>query len=179
MKRGYSLILALGMATTAMCDVDPADLPEREGPKPTTSEAPAGTMIAHQQLSDTAPRGWQDWLFEKVSALPGVVTGRSLISVEGARAFHLPPELEGVNANGFIVQREFAHLHPPSDGSLHVMLPEQTMQHAIAKGWGEPHPRNPRVAMIFGPRNEKEAEVVLAIVTASYHHALGSAEVGR
>ena len=57
---------------------------------------------------------------------------------------------------------EFAHIHPPHDGSLHMVLPETAFDHAMLQGWGEPHPAagrfgTPRaIAMIYGSRDEAE-----------------------
>jgi hypothetical protein len=36
--------------------------------------------------------------------------------------------------------REFAHLHPAPDYSLHAMLPTETATDAVEAGWAEPHP---------------------------------------
>jgi hypothetical protein len=36
--------------------------------------------------------------------------------------------------------REFAHLHPAPDYSLHAMLPTETATDAVEAGWAEPRP---------------------------------------
>ena len=152
-------------------------IPPRVGARPKTSEAPPNTRLAHQQLSQNAPPALQEMLLSKVSALPGVRIGPSLISVPGARAFFLedlyalgPPE-------AFIVQNEFAHLHPPQDGSLHLILPKEVQHVIVEAGWGEPHPRSPRTSMIYGPRNEEELEWVWEIFMVSFRFANGSLEI--
>ena len=75
--------------------------------------------------------------------------------------------------------REFGHLHPGDDQSLHAMLPEELVQAAIAAGWAEPHPIAragglPRTAvMLYAPRDRAELEVVCGLVLASYRFAGG------
>ena len=57
----------------------------------------------------------------------------------GARAFHLP-RLPAARPGGFMLEREFAHLHPVDDGSLHMALPFDVVEHVIDNGWAERHP---------------------------------------
>ena len=80
-----------------------------------------------------------------------------------------------------MVGTEFAHLHPPDDGSLHLVLPAKVAQEVVQKGWGELHPAArmgiiPATAvMVYGPRDERELEVVWLIVLAAYASARGLA----
>lgn len=149
-------------------------LPARSGPRPRTTP-----VNPHQQLDQNAPRHLQEALLERTRALPGVRVGPSGISVPGARAFILDEELAAGPPEAFMVGREFAHLHPPYDGSLHLMLPEDAARAAVAKGWGELHPvarwgwLPPTALMVYGPRDEKELEAVWLIVQASYAFARG------
>ena len=151
-----------------------AVLPHRAGPPPQVA-----WDIPQQQLSQNAPASLQEALFERVTALPGVHGAPSLISVPGARAFTLPgadgPE------DAFLVPqgREFAHLHPAYDGSLHLALPPEAAADLVAHGWGVPHPwAGTRLAagfvMLFGPRTEAELETVLGVVTTAHRHSSGS-----
>ncbi len=145
-------------------------VPPRTGSRPLTSEAPAGTLIAHQQLSQNAPLHLQQEVYFRTSTLPHVTTGHSLISVPGARAFFLEESLvRGRLSYG----NEFAHLHPAADGSLHVNLPPPVIAEITAAGWGEPHPRDPWAAMIYGPRTADELEIVVSMVWLAYLHARG------
>ncbi|MQA99716.1 MAG: phospholipase [Actinobacteria bacterium] len=154
-----------------------AELPERRGDKPRT-----GSMMPHTQLDQNAPVELQELLFERITRLSGVTVAPSRISVPGARAFVLedPPD----RPEAFLVQGEFAHLHPPTDGSLHLMLSEGDAAEVIAKGWGELHPAaregliSGAAVMVFGPRDEDELEVVAQIVQASYRFA-GGDDTGR
>lgn len=149
-------------------------IPARTGPRPETTDAPPGTMVAHQQTTQNAPVEMQDALLERVRTLPGVRIGRSWVSVEGARAFHLDPELAVGPRDAFAVKQEFGHLHPPHDGSLHLTPTAELRAELIEKGWAEPHPRARGTVMVYGPRNEQELEVIWMLVRRGYERATGS-----
>jgi hypothetical protein len=78
-----------------------------------------------------------------------------------------------------MVGTEFAHLHGPEDGSLHMALPADVARQAIDRGWAELHPlaragRLPEtLVMVYGPRDSDELETVWSLVTASYENARG------
>ncbi len=147
---------------------DTLSIERLQGPRPRTTEAPPGTNIAQQQISDNAPIELQDELFDGAMALPYVSSGPSRISVEGARAFLL-------DADRYLAQQfvgnEFGHSHPEYDGSLHLILSPELASRIDQSGWGEPHPRVPRVAMVYGPRDDSELEVVWALVELAYRLA--------
>lgn len=148
--------------------MDLAGLPRREGHPPTTTDT-----SPHQQLDQNAPNHLQEDLLERARSLPGVRIAPSGISVPGARALHLDPDLAGTGGR-FLTGREFAHLHPPYDGSLHLVLSEEDAQSVLDRGWGELHPVAarglipPTTVMIYGPRDAEELEVVWDIVRASH-----------
>jgi phospholipase/carboxylesterase len=130
------------------------------------------------QTSDNAPAELQEQLFARVSALAGVASGPSQISVPGARGFVLD-HADGPD-EAFLVPQvgEFAHLHPAYDGSLHLALPPEQAADVVAKGWGTPHMwTGSRLSlgftMVFGPRDADELEVVAGIVAASHAYASG------
>jgi len=144
-------------------------LPARRGDRPRVSSS-----IPQQQESDGAPAELQEELFARTVALPGVRTGPSAISVPGARGFHVASSGRAP-ADAFIVPSagEFAHLHPGYDGSLHVALPPALVADLIGKGWGVAHPLagvrlTPGMAMVFGPRDAAELDIVAAIVATSH-----------
>jgi hypothetical protein len=153
-----------------------SSLPPRAGPKPTTSLG-----MPHQQLdqqpADSAPRVA---LARRVFALPGVVEERSGVSVPGARALVLDTALAGSADAALMVGREFAHLHPAPDESLHVALPRDVASAAVDAGWAEPHPlaarmHGPAIAvMVFAPRDDHEVDVVAGLVETSYRYATGA-----
>lgn len=71
-----------------------------------------------------------------------------------------------------MVGTEFAHLHPPNDGSLHVCLPRSAAIRAIEAGWAEPHVLahvmgNESLVMLYGPRDTDELGVILELIDAS------------
>jgi phospholipase/carboxylesterase len=145
----------------------------RSGPRPgTTSTNP------HTQLTQNAPSELQERVFDFARALSGVVVGPSLVSVPGARAFHLPEQSPKAR-DCFMVEHEFAHLHPPSDGSLHMSLPSSIVDAVIANGWAERHPLAGKhglpnnIVMVYGPRDESELAVVKDLIRASYEQAFG------
>lgn len=154
--------------------MDLTSLPQRAGDAPTTNPA-----MPHMQVSQNAPGDLQEQLFERASALPGVIVARSHVSVPGARAFHLDDAHARGPREAFMVGTEFAHLHPPHDGSLHLVLPEEDARGVIALGWGEFHPLVEQGVMpatnlmVFGPRDPGELEVVWQVVQASYANAAG------
>jgi hypothetical protein len=134
----------------------------------------------HTQLEQNAPPALQEKVFALARALPGVVVGASHVSVPGARAFHLPGCQRPAPA-GFMLEREFAHLHPVSDGSLHLSLPPAIVERVIENGWAERHPLAGQyglptnIVMVYGPRDEAELAIVAALVRASHEGACQAA----
>ncbi|MDQ3610963.1 MAG: DUF5519 family protein [Actinomycetota bacterium] len=142
-------------------------LPPRTGPRPRT----VGPM-PHAQASDQAPVSLQEALVERALELPGVSEAASLVSVPGARAFVLDEGSAAGPPEAFQAGREFAHLHPERDGSLHMTLPSELAEKAYERGWGEPHPKS-GTPLIFGPRDEDELDAVWRLLQASYQFAAG------
>ena len=144
---------------------------KRPGPRPRTTPT-----NPHTQLDQNAPAAFQEKLLALAQGLPNVVVGRSLVSVPGARAFHLPG-CRQPTPSGFMIEREFAHVHPARDGSLHMSLPPAIVDAVIASGWAERHPLAGQhglptnIVMVYGPRDEGELAVVGALVRASHEHA--------
>lgn len=150
-------------------------LPRRRGEPPSVS-----VTTPQQQESQNAPERLQEALYSRIGALPGIELARSRISVPGARAFTLPPGRACGPEEAYLVPKagEFAHLHPPYDGSLHLTLPLPLAHDALRKGWAVAHPLagitlTEGMVMVFGPRDEEEFDVVAGIATASYHYASG------
>jgi Family of unknown function (DUF5519) len=142
-------------------------LPRRHGPRPKT----IGPR-PHAQVSQGSPLRLHRELAARAVGLPGVQTAESLVSVPGALAFVLEEESAGGPREAFQAEREFAHLHPHEDGSLHMTLPPEVAQEAFDKGWGEPHPRS-GTPLIFAPRDEAELDVVWRLLQASHAYASG------
>jgi len=109
-------------------------------------------------------------------SLLGVEQRASRICVPGTRALCLQDGIERGPDVAFLTQREFAHLHPLLDGSLHATLPPDVFVSAIERGWAEPHVLSrelvsPSVAMIYAPRNSEELMVVIKLVEQSRRFA--------
>lgn len=151
----------------------PDALPTRSGPAPRT----IGPR-PHAQVSQTSPPALHRELAARALELPGVQPADSLVSVPGALAFVLEEDTAAGPAEAFQAGREFAHLHPQDDGSLHMTLPPDIAAEAYEKGWGEPHPYS-RTPLIFGPRDAEELEVVWRLLQASYEFARGAGSRGR
>lgn len=151
----------------------PAPLPSRVGDRPRTTPTNPHTQL-DQQPTDVR---WIQELARRAFALPGVLEEPSRISVPGARALVLAPSEPTGPPEAFLVGREFAHLHPAPDHSLHAMLPPETVTDAVAAGWAEPHPVAlrgliPRTAvMLYAPRDEAELEVIERLLRASHAFA--------
>ncbi|MFF2243754.1 phospholipase [Arthrobacter sp. NPDC058130] len=149
-------------------------LPVRAGQRPAVS-----WTIPQEQLNDNAPLDLQERLFSRIRSLAGVATSQSAISVPGARGLKVQPGPEAP-VDAFLVPSvgEFAHQHPPYDGSLHLALPPELVADAVAKGWAAAHPlagiRLARgMVMVYGPRDESELDVVAAVVATSHAYATG------
>jgi Family of unknown function (DUF5519) len=158
----------------------PDEMPKREPSflaRRRTGSRPSTTPTnPHRQLTQNAPAGLQERVFDYASSLEGVAVGPSAVSVPGARAFHLPASSHGAR-EAFLVGQEFAHLHPATDGSLHMALPPDLVDAVIESGWAERHPLAGRhglpanIVMVYGPRDNEELAVVKDLVRASHRFA--------
>jgi phospholipase/carboxylesterase len=151
---------------------------QRAGTRPRTTPT-----NPHTQLDQNAPVHLQEQVFALARSLPGVETGPSAISVPGARAFCLPACTHAAR-EAFLIAQEFAHIHPPRDGSLHMTLPPPIVEAVIENGWAELHPLAGsrglpgNIVMVYGPRDEDELAVVGDLVRASHAFALTTQSPG-
>lgn len=150
-------------------------LPAREGDRPrTTPDDP------HRQLTQIAPESLQEELVCRGAGLAGTFVCPSLISVPGSRAFVLDRPVRDSASAVFMIAREFAHIHPPFDGSLHMVVPAHLTRQVAERGWGEQHPVARMgliplaTMMVYGPRNPGELEVVWSLLQASWASASGA-----
>jgi hypothetical protein len=146
-------------------------LPVRPGPRPQTHDGIPHTQIDQNPESEVYHR-----LVTRFLQISETTHGPSLISVPGALALFL--DCDGVHeCAAFLRGTEFAHVHPASDGSFHMVLSQRDCDHVIARGWGELHPLarigriHPTVTMVYAPRDDQEVETVLSIVLASKQNA--------
>jgi hypothetical protein len=150
-----------------------ASLPLRRGGRPRTTPTNPHTQL-DQQPTDLR---LVEELARRAFSLPGVVEEPSGISVPGARALVLEASEPAGPSEAFLIGREFAHLHPDPDHSLHAMLPTETVAEAVDAGWAEPHPVAlrglipPTAVMLYAPRDEEELDVIEGLVRASHAFA--------
>src|SRR5215208_6329595 len=152
------------------------NLPKRSGARPKTTPT-----NPHTQLEQNPEREVVEELARRVFAFPGVEERPSAISVPGARALWLREDVPAGPREAFMIGREFAHIHPMPDGSLHAALPPEVAGEAVEKGWAEQHPVArlgyipENVVMIYAPRDAEEIGVVAGLVVEAYRYAGGTA----
>ena len=142
--------------------------------------------IPHTQLDQQPDDGTHSSrVFEQaLRSLPGLVAEPSRISVPGAKALVLEDAVPRGPLEAFMIDREFAHVHPGDDHSLHLTLPLDLAREAQQTGWAEPHflvasgALPATVVMVYAPRDRHEREVVLTLLRASYTYATSTVEAG-
>ena len=150
------------------------NIPPREGPRPVTTPCAPHTQISQNPDAATA-QAFRDRAFD----FPFVIRQPSMISVPGAEALCLEHGRGCGCREAFMIGTEFAHVHPPQDGSLHMMLPEDAVPKIVDLGWAEPHPMAaagmipPTAVMVYAPRNVPEIDSVLGLLGLSYDFARG------
>lgn len=153
------------------------ELPARHGTRPDTT-----ATNPHKQLEQNPSRGMYDELAERMRLMPDAHEEPSKISVPGARALILDDAVDPGPEKAFIIDREFCHLHPPDDGSLHMTLPPTIADKAREQRWAELHPVAERglipetVVMVYAPRDTEELAIVERLLQASYQFAGGTPE---
>ena len=153
------------------------ELTPRAGLRPDTTDC-----APHEQISQNPDSATHLAFKQRAFDFPFVERRPSIISVPGAEALWLPHDHAHGCRESFMLDNEFAHVHPHYDGSMHLMLPVECTRELFAKGWGEPHPMAaigmiPATAvMVFAPRDEAEIETALKILTTSYDFARGKLE---
>jgi phospholipase/carboxylesterase len=115
----------------------------------------------------------QEELWARMRTLPYTYLAPSLVSVSHARAVFLADGIGDGAATAFQSGREFAHLHPHHDGSLHLSLPDWLKEQVEHTGWGLRHPTQNTEILIYGPRDRDELDGVWNLVQTSYRYALG------
>ena len=148
-----------------------ADPTRRTGPRPRTTET-----APHSQLDQQPANLLNEALVQRGSELGDVVVDRSRRSPPGTVGLHLPAAAARDDERAFLIDREFAHVHP-DDGSLHLILPEPLRSVAIQAGWAEPHPlagqptTSPDTVMVYAPRDAAELDTVTSLVEAAWRNA--------
>lgn len=152
--------------------------PLRAGPRPRTD-----LRLPHTQIDQLAPHPLRRQLslamLEALSRLGDVSIGHSLRAPPGTLGLFLDPGCGCGGERAFLLGREFAHVHIEDDGSLHATIAEPLRTKAMEAGWAEPHPIagqptvSPDTVMIYAPRDEQEAHVIVNLVTSSWANARG------
>jgi hypothetical protein len=107
-------------------------MPRRSGPRPgVTGYAP------QVQLNQFPTHSLRLLLLQRLHRLRDVSFGPSRRAPQGTIGLHLSCV---TGSHGFMIDQEFAHVHPGDDASLHLVLPEPFRIAAIEAGWAEPHP---------------------------------------
>jgi len=155
-------------------------LPERIG------EMPRMTAANPQEQLEQFPHSWS--LVEELHAfafsLDQVIEAPTHIAPPGSRALTLGQDDAVKNRDAFLIGNEFAHIHNPPIGSMHLTLPNPLRELAIARRWALPHPFagkhgfTPDNVFAFAPRNESEVEVAKLLLSASHAYALGRLSMG-
>jgi len=166
------LAAAALFASVASVWAQDAPLPDREGPRPETTNG-----VPHIQLGIEPVPELTEAMLEHVEKLPGVTLGATRVSLPGAVGFQLDRDISLANPDAIVGGREFAHVHP--DGSLHASLEPELARAAVNAGWATPHPwaeQRPGwggFVMIYTPTTQEELDVVLQLVRASYTYVTG------
>ena len=105
-------------------------LPERLGPRPTTTG-----VVPHQQIRVEPVPDLNASLHRWVSSLPDVEMQNAIASLPGARGVWLKEGTAIAQPQVILAGREFTHIHP--DGSLHAPLPFERAIEAVEMGWAE------------------------------------------
>lgn len=165
------VLAVLLMATSAFSES--RDLPDRQSPIPVTTDG-----VPHVQIGVDAVPEISVELLHRVSKIPGIEIGETVISLPGAKGFWVKQNIPLARPDVIVGGREFAHLHP--DGSLHASLPPKLATEAVRTGWAIHHPwANERAGwegfvMIYTPGSMDELEVVMQLILASYQFVTGT-----
>lgn len=118
-------------------------------------------------------------LLSFVKGLEGVTLQASRRAPPGTYGLYLARDLALGQPEAFMLDNEFAHIHPEPDSSLHMTLPDDIRTATLENGWAIAHPMagqptvSQNLVMIFAPRDDDEAKTVMNLVYASWRFAAG------
>lgn len=135
-----------------------------------------------QEQLEQFPSDWSviERLVEFAFQLPNVVEAPTQIAPPGSRALTLSTQHATPEREAFMIDLEFAHIHNPPIGSLHLTLPPVLRDIAISKGWALRHPfsvrgiASPDVVFVFAPRDTSELHAVKLLLSAAHAFATGA-----
>lgn len=129
------------------------------------------------QLDQQPAAPYSKALVEMAQGLPGVVLAWSRRAPENTVGLFLHPAHAKGPADAFMLDTEFAHVHPAPDFSLHLTLPEPLRSEALTAGWVEAHPLagyptvSALIVLLFAPRDEDELAIAKHLIKASWAYA--------
>jgi hypothetical protein len=149
---------------------------------PRAGQPPRMTPANPQEQLEQYPQDWS--VIEELAAfafeLADVKEAPTQIAPPGSRALTLAPEDATREREAFMVDLEFAHIHNPPIGSIHLTLPPVLREAAAAKGWVLRHPLavrgmvSPDVVFAFAPRDAGELAVAKLLLQAARAYATGA-----
>ncbi len=151
-------------------------LPRRSGPAPRMTPANPQEQLEQYPLDWSVVESLAQFAFE----LDGVVERPTQIAPPGSRALTLDEDHATPDRHAFMVDLEFAHIHNPPIGSMHLTLPEALRDAAIQRGWALRHPLavrglvSPDVVFVFAPRDKGELVACKLLLEASHRYAQGT-----
>ncbi len=164
--------IALALVAVSSATTLALDLPRRETPIPQTTNG-----VPHVQIGVNPDPAISAELLKRVSNIPGVRIGPTVISLPGAQGFRIKDDVALARPEVIVGGREFAHLHP--DGSLHASLSPELAVRAAKAGWAIAHPwanRRPGwegFVMIYTPTDREELDVVYDLIVQSFAYVTG------
>ncbi|TQL52582.1 hypothetical protein FB464_0065 [Subtercola boreus] len=150
----------------------------RPGSRPAVS-----TEGPQRQLTERSTPALWGQLVARVFALPGAEEGHSQVSPPTSRAVFLADRHSEIAPERSLApgrRLEPVHLHGVQDTSIHLVLPAARGRELTDAGWAEPHQYEDfgTEFMVYGPRDEAELEIVVAIVAERLAFARGQAASG-
>jgi len=145
----------------------------RAGERPLVSTSGPQTQLSQQ----SSPELWGR-LVARTFALSSVEEGRSQVSPASTRAVFLEERHEQLAPETSLApgkRLEPVHLHGVEDTSIHLCLPAARGRELTELGWAEPHQFGDfgTEFFVYGPRDEEELEIVLALIGESLTFARG------
>jgi len=118
-------------------------------------------------------------LVARTFQLGGVFEGHSQVSPASSRAVFLVDQLSELAPETSLApgrRLEPVHLHGVHDTSIHLCLPAERGRELTDLGWAEPHQYEEfgTEFLIYGPRDDSELDLVLAIIAESLSFARGT-----
>lgn len=167
-------LIACNTNQTSQVQSEKTEWTIRKGNLPKTSEAPKNTNIAHRQLNQNNNNPFWNDILTEIQSWPHIIKKHSEVSVQGAVGFFIDPEYANHDKLKFMRSTEFGHLHPITDGSMHIIVPKDIKEELLKAKWAELHPRDDKLIMLYAPRTKDEYEMVIHILKIAYQNALNT-----